>query len=65
MILEERRVGLFSSLIRCFRSTISIVFPININSVSDLQSPIVGVKKKKKKERERIKLVELVETILT
>ena len=29
------------------------VFPIyNINSVSDLQSPIVGVKKKKKK-RER------------
>ena len=62
MILEERRVGLFSSLIRCFRSTISIVFPININSVSDLQSPIVGVKKKK---RERIKLVELVETILT
>ena len=52
----------FSSLRRCFRSTISIVFPININSVSDLQSPIVGVKKKKK---ERIKLVELVETILT
>ena len=62
MILEERHVRLFSSLRRCFRSTISIVFPININSVSDLQSPIVGVKKKK---RDRIKLVELVETILT